>query len=206
MILQRVPAGIYGANCYILGDEVTKEAIIVDPGGDVDDIILKIKELDLNVKYIVLTHGHGDHIGGLIELKDKMDATILIHENDEELLIDAEKNLSSHMSMDNIEIKPDKVLKEGDKLKFGKYEAIIIHTPGHTKGSICIKVDNNILTGDTLFAGSIGRTDLYGGSFDKIIKSIKEKILIYDDDVKLFPGHGPVTTIGIEKNTNTFIQ
>ncbi|SHH52917.1 Glyoxylase, beta-lactamase superfamily II [Caloranaerobacter azorensis DSM 13643] len=205
MILERLPVGVYSANCYIIGCEKTGEAAVVDPGGDVDVILEKIEEFGLKVKYIILTHGHGDHIGGIIELKEKTNAKVLIHADDEYMLKDSDMNLSSKMSIKNIEINPDDVLKDGDIIEIGKYKAYIIHTPGHTKGSICIKLENNILTGDTLFAGSIGRTDLPGGSHDSIIKSIKERLLIYDDDVKIFPGHGPATTIGIEKITNPFI-
>ncbi|WP_069649401.1 MBL fold metallo-hydrolase [Caloranaerobacter ferrireducens] len=205
MIFERLPVGVYSANCYIIGCEKTGEAVVVDPGGDVDVILEKIEELGLKVKYIVLTHGHGDHIGGIIELKEKTNAKILIHADDEYMLKDSDINLSSKMSIKNVEVNPDDVLQDKDVIKIGKYDAYIIHTPGHTKGSICIKLENNILTGDTLFAGSIGRTDLPGGSHDSIIKSIKEKLLIYDDDVKIFPGHGPATTIGIEKITNPFI-
>ncbi|KGG81508.1 beta-lactamase [Caloranaerobacter azorensis H53214] len=205
MILERLPVGVYSANCYIIGCEKTGEAAVVDPGGDVDVILEKIEEFGLKVKYIILTHGHGDHIGGIIELKEKTNAKVLIHADDEYMLKDSDLNLSSKMSIKNIEINPDDVLKDGDIIEIGKYKAYIIHTPGHTKGSICIKLENNILTGDTLFAGSIGRTDLPGGSHDSIIKSIKERLLIYDDDVKIFPGHGPATTIGIEKITNPFI-
>ncbi|EOD00656.1 MBL fold metallo-hydrolase [Caldisalinibacter kiritimatiensis] len=205
MIIERLPLGVYAANCYIIGCESTREGIIVDPGGDAENIVKTLEEFKIKPKYIILTHGHGDHIGGLPKLKKELSIPVLIHKEDEEMLKDADKNLSSMMSIENIEIVPDKTLKDGDIINIGEHKAQIIHTPGHTKGSICIKLDDIILSGDTLFAGSIGRTDFPGGSFEEIISSIKNKILVYDDKVKILPGHGPATTVEYEKNNNPFI-
>lgn len=201
-----MPAGIYAANCYIVYSETTKDGIVVDPGGDVDQILGIIEKNNIAVQYIILTHGHGDHIGGIVELKAALNVPILIHEGDMELLTDGNKNLSTTMAMGTVEIKPDSLVNDGDILKFGDLEALIIHTPGHTKGGISIKIKDNIITGDTLFAGSIGRTDLLGGDFNTIIKSIKEKLLIYPDDTIVFPGHGEESTIGNEKKHNPFLR
>ena len=206
MIIERLQLGIYGTNCYIIGCDTTKEAIVIDPGGEPEEILYKANDLGLKIKYIALTHGHGDHIGGLIELRNETGAPVLIHKEDEELLVNAKMNLSEQISRRKIEVTPDRYLDEGTALNVGKLDFEVIHTPGHTKGSVCLKVQDNIFSGDTLFAGSIGRTDLYGGSYDNIIASINNKLMIYDDNDKVFPGHGPASTIGKEKETNPYIQ
>lgn len=206
MKIMRIPAGVYAANCYIVYSENTKDGIIVDPGGDVDDLMGFIERNNLKIKKIILTHGHGDHIGGVIGLKKALNADIMIHKDDQELLIDGNKNLSSTMSIGTVALKADKLLNDGDIIEFGDLKAEVIHTPGHTKGGIALKINNSIITGDTLFAGSIGRTDLIGGSYETIIKSIKEKLMIYPDEVEVLPGHGGTSTIGRERLTNPFLK
>lgn len=206
MEIIRVPAGVYAANCYIIYSKTTKDGIIVDPGGDADDLSSYVKRNDLNIKHIILTHGHGDHIGGVVGLKASLGATVMIHEEDKDMLMDGEKNLSTSMAMGTVEVEPDVLLRDGDIIEIGDLKIEIIHTPGHTKGSICIKIGENIITGDTLFAGSIGRTDLFGGDYDSIIKSIKEKLMVYSDEVQVFPGHGTPSTIGRERVSNPFLR
>ncbi len=206
MIVERIPAGVYAANCYVVGCSESKKGVIIDPGGSADEVLKKVNKYELDIEYILLTHAHGDHIGGIIKIKEQLEKPIVLHKEDSELLLDSKKNLSNMMSIDNIEMEADKCVCDGDILNFGNKEIEIIHTPGHTPGGMCIKIDNYIFTGDTLFARSIGRTDLFGGSYEKLIKSIKEKLLVYDDEVKLLPGHGPATTIGSEKRENSFIK
>ena len=206
MKIMRIPVGVYAANCYIVYSETTKDGIVVDPGGDVDDLLGFIERKGLKIKDIILTHGHGDHIGGVIGLKDALKANVMIHKDDHELLIDGDKNLSSTMPIGSVAIEADKLLDDGDTILFGDLEARVIHTPGHTKGGICLKINDSIITGDTLFAGSIGRTDLPGGDYETIIKSIKEKLMTYPDDVEVMPGHGGTSTIGRERVTNPFLQ
>lgn len=205
MELMRIPAGIYAANCYIVYSENTKDGIVVDPGGDADHILETIEKNKLNINHIILTHGHGDHIGGVTELKNALNVSVMIHEEDAEMLRNGEINLSTTMAMGSVEIEPDKLLKDGDIIKFGDLEAEVIHTPGHTKGGICLKIENILITGDTLFAGSIGRTDLSGGNYETIISSIKEKLMVLSDNIEVFPGHGGPSTIGRERVRNPFL-
>ena len=205
MKIKRIAAGVYAANCYIIHCEDTKEGIVVDPGGGVEDILAYIRENDIEVKHIVLTHGHGDHIGGVKELKDSLDLTVLAHEDELELLKDPEKNLSSIMWMGPISLSPDKVLRENDEIIFGNEKALVIHTPGHSEGGISLKLDGYLITGDSLFKNSIGRTDLYGGDYDRLIESINKKLMIYDDDTIILAGHGETSTIANEKSFNKFL-
>lgn len=205
MKVVRLPVGVYAANCYIVYDEDIHEAVVIDPGGAGDEILDKLNELNLKVKYIILTHGHGDHIGGVEDVRKGTSAPVLIHEDDAELLKDDTRNLSSMMIMGSVEVIPDKLLKDGEKLVLGDYTINIIHTPGHTPGGISIKIEDNLFTGDTLFAGSIGRTDFEGSSYEDIISSIKKKLILYPDDTAIYPGHGPSSTIGREKKYNPFI-
>ncbi|MFZ5966031.1 MAG: MBL fold metallo-hydrolase [Bacillota bacterium] len=206
MIIERIPAGIYAANCYVIACKETKKAAIVDPGGDAPDILQYIHHKELEVEYIILTHGHGDHIGGAKEIKEGTNAILCIHKADEDMLADPNKNLSGLMSGPNVVLKPDKLLMDGDILQLGTLKLHIIHTPGHTLGGICIKVEDALFTGDTLFAGSIGRTDFEGGSFEEIIDSIKRKLFVFDDQTKVYPGHGPASSIGIERVSNPFVN
>lgn len=206
MKFKRLPLGIYQANCYIIWDEQSNKAAVVDPGGDFEELKEFIENNKLSVSYVILTHGHGDHIGAVAEVRDYFKAEVMIHKDDFDMLKNNKKNYSSQMGYNKIEIEADRTLLDGDVINLGQLYLEIIHTPGHTKGSICIKCAHIVFTGDTLFAGSIGRTDLDGGSFEDIMASINNKILQFPDNTEIFPGHGPSTTIKAEKRYNPFLQ
>jgi glyoxylase-like metal-dependent hydrolase (beta-lactamase superfamily II) len=206
MEFKRLPLGIYQANCYILHDEKTKETAVIDPGGDFPEIRSFIEANGLRTKYIIITHGHGDHIGALSELKDYTGAAVCIHREDQEMLGNSQMNFTAQMGCQLVEMSADRLLEDGDVLELGDTRLKVIHTPGHSRGSICIYSEGSLFSGDTLFACSIGRTDLLGGSYDEIIESIKGKLLILPDDTAVYPGHGPSSTILIEKKRNPFLK
>lgn len=201
MRIKRVVAGIYGANCYVVMDENTKKGFVIDPGGDVDDIEKAINEMGVKVEYILLTHGHVDHTSGVKELKDITGAKVGISKNDENMIKSGQDLFGPLLPG-----YADLYLKHGDRINVSDIEIKCIETPGHTPGGMCFLVGDNMFTGDTLFYGSIGRTDFAGGDYDQIIKSIKENIMILGDDVTVYPGHGPATSVGNEKAKNRFLK
>ncbi|MGB2696718.1 MAG: MBL fold metallo-hydrolase [Candidatus Zixiibacteriota bacterium] len=206
MLVKKLVVGDLQTNCYILGDEKTKEGVVIDPGGDPEDIEKVIQKEGLKIKYIILTHGHVDHIAALTELKKKTNALILIHPADSDMLVDPTYNLSSFTGQDLICPKADRFLDEEDKVKVGGFELKVLHTPGHSPGGISLFVDKMIFTGDTLFCEGVGRSDLPGASHTQLLESIKNKILLKPDDTVVYPGHGPETTIGEEKRNNPWIR
>jgi len=206
MILKTLIVGELETNCYLLGDERSREGIVIDPGGDFKLIEKALKELNLDVKYIVLTHGHSDHIGVLSELKKYTGAQILIHKEDAEMLSNPEKNLSVFSYNPFSAPGADRLLKDKDKIRIGQIELEVLHTPGHTEGSISLLTDKVIFTGDLIFCGSVGRTDLPGGSYQRLLRSIQDKILDKTDDTVIYPGHGPTTSVGEERRNNPFLN
>lgn len=202
----KLEVGSLGTNCYIVVCEATKETFVVDPGGSVTEILRILKQNQLNLKFIVNTHGHADHIMGNAELQQATGVPLYIHEKDAPMLTSAQANLSAFMGAGFTANKADGFLKDGDTISVGSLQFTVRHTPGHTPGGICLINDEAAITGDTLFAESIGRTDFPGGSYAELLKSIREKLMPLADEVKVMPGHGPDSTIGWEKRMNPFLQ
>jgi glyoxylase-like metal-dependent hydrolase (beta-lactamase superfamily II) len=196
----------FGTNTWLLWDDSSREALLVDPSAPSQDLLLRIGELQLKVKYIVNTHGHGDHIGGDAWFKDKLGAPILIHPADAHMLKDNRLNLSEFIGNPLNCPAADVMAEEGMPLQLGEHPVRVIHTPGHTPGGICLLAGKFLISGDTLFEQSIGRTDLPGGSHPQIIAFIKEKLFTLPDDIVVYPGHGPRTSIGLEKKNNPFVR
>ncbi|RQD76722.1 MAG: MBL fold metallo-hydrolase [Candidatus Syntrophonatronum acetioxidans] len=206
MLIKKLEVGNLMSNCYIIGCQDTSEAVVIDPGAEPDTILAVLEENNLKLKYIINTHGHVDHMGANEPLQKATSADILIHEEDAQLFHNPQENLSMFVGGEVLLSPPQRLLKEGDTITFGNITLKVIHTPGHTRGGISLYTDQVVFTGDTLFAGSIGRTDLPGGDYKEIIRSIKEKILPLGDETNVCPGHGPVSSVAKEKKTNPFLR
>lgn len=211
-----IPVGMLQCNCSIVGDPVTREALVIDPGDEVTRILDLLGRHRLTVKAIVSTHAHIDHVGGLSKLHQYTGAPVLMHRDDLPLYqaMDRQAWFLGVLAPELTDI--DQLLKEGDVLRWGSFEAQVLHTPGHTPGSVSLYLPHEagkitvpgpqLFAGDTLFAGSIGRTDLWGGSMEQIMDSLRSKLMQLPDETIVHPGHGPVTTIGEERQSNPFLQ
>jgi glyoxylase-like metal-dependent hydrolase (beta-lactamase superfamily II) len=197
---------LYETNTWLLWDDVSHMALLIDPAAPSDKLLRRIHDLGLNVVSIVNTHGHGDHIGGNGFFRDKLNTQLAIHPADASMLGDNKKNMSEYMGTPLPGLSADRLLEDGDTFKLGDHIVTVIHTPGHTPGCICLLCEKYLISGDTLFEMSIGRTDFPGGSHAAIVDSIRDKLFILPDDVVVFPGHGPTTAIGLEKKNNPFVS
>jgi hydroxyacylglutathione hydrolase len=208
VIHKTLVVGPLQCNCAILGCEKTKEAVIIDPGDEADKIISEVKSLGLTPKYLLHTHAHFDHIGGTKGVREAFQATVCLHGGDADIY----KNLPMQGQMFGMKFDPapplEKEIEDGEELSFGEYKLQIIHTPGHSPGGVCFRLLNSdevLFSGDTLFRQSIGRTDLWGGDYSMLIRSIKSRLLVLEEDTRVYPGHGPHTRIGEEKRKNPFL-
>jgi hydroxyacylglutathione hydrolase len=208
MIHEIILVGPLQCNCSIVGDESTHDGMIIDPGDEVDEILRIVEQHALKVKQIVITHAHIDHVGGAMKLKQRTGAPILLNQNDHALLkmMDTQAAWVGMRPPGKIEV--DQNAGDSDRLRVGGLDATVMHTPGHTEGSICLyfPAEQKLIAGDTLFAGSIGRTDLWGGSLEQIMDSLRSKLMHLPDETIVHPGHGPMTTIGHERELNPFLQ
>ena len=207
MIIKKLVVGPFASNCYIIGSESNKEGAIIDPGADAEEILKNVRDLGLKTKFIVLTHGHIDHIGALKEVKDATGAEVAIHTDDAKSLHEQGQSLSVLFGLSySPPPPPDRLLKGGDSIDIGDLHLLVLHTPGHSPGGICLLGEEVVFSGDTLFNYGIGRTDLPGGSYSQLMNSIHTKLMILPDNAIVYPGHGPDTTIGTERRGNPFLR
>ena len=216
IIIESTVVGFAAANCYVVGCRETMEGVVIDPGtmstDDTSELANEIRRLGLSIKYILNTHGHPDHISGNDYLKVAVGGEVLIHQLDALKLTDSARNASRMLGLDIHVSPPDDLLKDGDTVSFGNLSLSVVHTPGHSSGGVVFVGDGFVFTGDTLFAGSIGRSDLPDSSdegtvaYEVLIRSIREKLLTLPDETVVLPGHGPETTIGDERAHNPFLR
>lgn len=208
MIFETIVVGHLAVNCFILGCETTREAVIVDPGADAQRVLDAVKKLDLKVRYVINTHGHFDHVGGNSKVVAATGAPLLVHEADIPFLSRASDVAVMYGLQAENSPAPAEFLKEGMTISFGTCSLKVLHTPGHTPGGCCLYLESEgkVITGDTLFADSVGRTDFPGSSHEALITGIREKLLVLPDETTVYPGHGPATTIGHERRHNEYLQ
>ena len=209
MILEQLVVSPFQSNCWIFGCDETREGVVIDPGDEAERILDSVRKHELTIKYLIHTHGHLDHVGATAAMQRETKGLILIHEADQIMLDNLPAQAALFGGGDPEIPTVDRYIKEDDRIAFGHYVFSVLETPGHSPGGICLKLEGKeqgVFAGDTLFRGSIGRTDLWGGSYEQLLDSIRDQLLLLDDDTPVFPGHGPQTTIGSEKQNNPFLQ
>ncbi|MBI5062112.1 MAG: MBL fold metallo-hydrolase [Desulfatitalea sp.] len=206
MIIRSMPVGPLQANCFIVGCDATRQAAVIDPGGDADKILLALAKDKLTLKAIINTHGHFDHVSANKALKKASGADLMIHPLDAPMLAQLARGAAMWGMRSEDSPEPDRLLQDGDSVTVGQLQFKVLHTPGHTPGGISLHADKAVFVGDTLFAGSIGRTDFPGGDFDTLIRSIHTKLFTLPDDTAVYTGHMEATTIGKEKKYNPFCR
>jgi len=206
MIVDKLELGPFATNCYIVGSESSRAGMIIDPADKAKQILKKVEDLGLDIKLIALTHGHIDHIGALKEIKEATGAEVAIHSDDARSLGRKQPLAIIFGLFYSTPPSPDRLLKDGDSIDVGDLHFVVLHTPGHTPGGICLLGEGVVFSGDTLFNYSVGRADLPGGSYSKLMNSIQTRLMTLPDNTVVYPGHGGETTIGAERNGNPYLQ
>ncbi len=207
MIIKCIPGGMFLTNCYIIGDEETNKAILIDPGEQIEEILTEVERSGLDITKIVNTHTHIDHVAGAVEAINALGVGFYIHPEEEPVLQALPESAMRFPQFGDVSApRIEGYIEEGDEVEIGNLRAKVLHTPGHTWGSVCLVIGDQVISGDTLFAGSVGRVDLTGGtSMRELVRSIKTKLMVLPDSFVVHPGHGPSTTIGIERRSNPFL-
>ena len=208
MLVKMLAVGPFAANCYIVGSSATKQGLIIDPGAEADTILETVQQTGLSISVIVITHAHIDHVGALREVQEKTSAQFAIHEAEKGLLLSGPMRMLTSLGISPVKSppRPVRTLRDGDRIGVGDLSFEVLHTPGHSAGGICLAGHGVVFSGDTLFNLGIGRTDFPGMSYERLMKSIREKLLVLPDETIVYPGHGPPTTIGDERRGNPFLR
>jgi glyoxylase-like metal-dependent hydrolase (beta-lactamase superfamily II) len=208
MVIRMLVVGPFAANCYIVGSSATRQGMIIDPGAEADKILGTVHETGLSISLIVITHAHIDHVGAIREVQEKTHAQFAIHEAEKGFLSTAPMRMLTSLGISPVKSppRPDRMLKDGDRIDIGDLHFEVLHTPGHSSGGMCLLGHGVVFSGDTLFNLGIGRTDFPGMSHERLMNSIREKLMVLPDETVVYPGHGPATTIGDERRGNPFLQ